>query len=153
MNAKEFSKLSPSAVIFTALKDLEECEQDSYFVINMGEWCVRGDSICTVCLAGAVIAKSLAGVHTSTTDRTFSTMGYGRSLTPSCYSLEIARRLLLLEEIRTANYNVLEGFNVPLWMIRHLFDEYSSSTDYEWNKTAFKKRLRGVADTLAIAGF
>lgn len=51
----------PSALLELALADLEKIEVDPEFEINMGDWFSRPrpDSKCQVCLAGAVMAKTL----------------------------------------------------------------------------------------------
>jgi hypothetical protein len=51
----------PSELILIALKDLESCIEDDRYVIDMGEWHGRQTNAekCSVCLAGAVMAKSM----------------------------------------------------------------------------------------------
>ena len=56
----------PSELIRLGLADLEACEDDENYRINMREWhkpCIDGDGktkpYCAVCLAGSVIAKTL----------------------------------------------------------------------------------------------
>jgi len=52
---------SASALIRLAIKDLEECESSQTYVVDMSEWYRPDDNsrVCYVCLAGAVMAKSL----------------------------------------------------------------------------------------------
>jgi len=51
----------PSQLLRLALNDLELCEQDPRFRIKMETWLVKneGEDYCSVCLAGAVMAKTL----------------------------------------------------------------------------------------------
>lgn len=50
----------PSELIRVALADLRKCEADERYEIDMSEWHLPdGDGGCFVCLAGAVMAKSL----------------------------------------------------------------------------------------------
>lgn len=49
----------PSELIRLALADLEECEKDPRYAIGMVRWHAPEDGRCVVCLAGAVMAKSL----------------------------------------------------------------------------------------------
>jgi hypothetical protein len=50
----------PSELLAVALRDLELCEQDPRYVINMDQWHLPiADGLCAVCLGGAVLAKSL----------------------------------------------------------------------------------------------
>ena len=59
---KEKSKLPdrPSLLIAVALDDLELVMQDPRYIVDMGDWHNPNgeDSICAVCLAGAVMAKT-----------------------------------------------------------------------------------------------
>jgi hypothetical protein len=50
----------PSALIRLALADLRKVEQDPQYEVDMEKWHHPGAQTCMVCLAGAVIAKSLA---------------------------------------------------------------------------------------------
>lgn len=58
MSTKELPN-KPSELLNLALNDLELCEKDSKYVINMGTWHLPEEEDCLVCLAGAVMAKSL----------------------------------------------------------------------------------------------
>ncbi len=49
----------PSELIRLALKDLEACELDPKYQINMDSWHAPIDGKCAVCLAGAVMARTL----------------------------------------------------------------------------------------------
>ena len=59
-------KLKPSELIRTAIHDLEICEADPKYNVDMGIWhnpthlsLAVNDTICSVCLAGTVMAQSL----------------------------------------------------------------------------------------------
>ena len=49
----------PSELIRLALADLALCAADPNYRIDMGEWHMPEHGVCQVCLAGAVMAKSL----------------------------------------------------------------------------------------------
>jgi hypothetical protein len=52
----------PSALILLALADLEWAERNPDYAVNMGHWHSgknEGRNVCTVCFAGAVMAKTL----------------------------------------------------------------------------------------------
>ena len=51
----------PSELILVALHDLELCEADKNYKIDMGDWHAHNisNNKCYVCLAGAVMAKNL----------------------------------------------------------------------------------------------
>ncbi len=56
----------PSELILLALKDLRAVEKSKKYVVEMGEWHTPDyrDGKCAVCLAGAVMAKTLkVSVH------------------------------------------------------------------------------------------
>lgn len=56
----DIAKLKPSELIRAALVDLQACVQDPRYVVNMEDWHEPGyGGPCQVCLAGAVMAKSL----------------------------------------------------------------------------------------------
>lgn len=52
----------PSELLILAMTDLEACENDPNYRINMDHWCNYEDTnngrVCEVCLAGAFLAKS-----------------------------------------------------------------------------------------------
>ena len=49
----------PSELIRLALSDLEECEQDPKYAVDMGSWHRPVGAQCLVCLAGSVMAKTM----------------------------------------------------------------------------------------------
>jgi len=49
----------PSELIRLALADLALCAADPNYAIDMGQWHMPDHGVCQVCLAGAVMAKSL----------------------------------------------------------------------------------------------
>ena len=50
--------MKPSELIRLALKDLEACEKDPDYEINMNVWHKPVGDQCMVCLAGAVMAQT-----------------------------------------------------------------------------------------------
>lgn len=48
----------PSEILELALQDLDLCELDPDYKINMGQWHTGGE-ICQVCLAGSILAKTI----------------------------------------------------------------------------------------------
>ena len=60
MNNKVKLPNKASDLIYLALHDLELCEKNSKYKIDMGRWHrFRDDNLCYVCLAGSVIAQTL----------------------------------------------------------------------------------------------
>lgn len=62
----------PSVALRQAVADLEKCEEDKRFEINMGNWALTVDGVCQVCLAGAILVQQCGipdeGVSLSTND-------------------------------------------------------------------------------------
>ena len=56
----DLSKLKPSELLELALNDLELCEKDPRYRIDMSDWhlTLTPHGVCSVCLAGAMLAKS-----------------------------------------------------------------------------------------------
>jgi len=48
-----------SELIRLAVADLEKCEHDSRFIIDMSCWIISTRDTCAVCLAGSVMAQTL----------------------------------------------------------------------------------------------
>jgi hypothetical protein len=58
--------MKPSTLIKWAIKDLEKCEEDPKYKIDMSNWHDPFCDVCRVCLAGAVMAQRLScNSHTS----------------------------------------------------------------------------------------
>ena len=60
----DIGELKPSELIRHALKDLEKVEEDPAYIVDMDEWHAHFPEdetpwTCSVCLAGAVMAKTL----------------------------------------------------------------------------------------------
>jgi len=53
----------PSELIRLAIKDMQLCEKDSRYNLNMNHWhsggSPNGERVCQVCMAGSVMAKTL----------------------------------------------------------------------------------------------
>jgi len=94
----------PSELIRLALSDLRKCEKDSSYEVVMNEWHTpsRYRPICSVCLAGAVIAQSF---HRAKTEYTI----------PANFSEE--KKLLALNEFRKGYISeglALLGLTTPM---------------------------------------
>lgn len=48
-----------SSLIRLAVADLEKCERDPRYVIDMGSWIISVETTCSVCLAGSIMAQTL----------------------------------------------------------------------------------------------
>ena len=106
---KQISDMLPSELINTAMIDLEACERDPRYHIEMGLWHTGTDwdtgpseSICNVCLAGAVMAKTLDVNHRF-------------SHVPDSFDIETEFALRALDFFRVGNIEcALEIMNIPM---------------------------------------
>lgn len=132
-----------SALIRVALDDLEKCENDGRYRINMDIWHDPDPaiSVCYVCLAGAVMAQSLK-------------LAPSKSRAPSMFP-ENQSKLYALNGIRSGHiYGPLLEMGVgvsPDSMPEKL--RKFSVTSYSRSPTQFKSDLRALADELEQYGF
>ena len=93
----------PSDLIDIALNDLEACERDNYYIIDMNTWHspARGNARppCVVCMSGAVMSKSLGiSVHVKTS--------------PDNFLEDAQKKLIALDCFRRGkNWDVMEGLS------------------------------------------
>ena len=132
----------PSELIRLALYDLELCEQDERYAINMSRWHLPSENECLVCLAGSVMAKSLNA----------DAWNY---LDPCDYNHKTEMKLIALDEFRTGG--VCSGIEL-------LFPESFKNMDlskfyrcrdiikYEENPIEFKQQMHQLADDLEREG-
>ena len=93
----DITKLKPSELIRVALNDLMRCYNDSEYVVSMGAWHVPNLASCQVCLAGAVMAKTLG----SDSNQLFG---------PSSFSRPIDSILWALNELRMGAVSSAFGY-------------------------------------------
>ena len=141
----------PSELIRVAIADLEKCEQDPRYVIEMSVWhedatVVRTDAdeqgkpdaICAVCLAGAVMAKSLG------------TKPDGRATPSMVVDGEADRgRLLALDSLRVGD---MVGAMLSLGLDEPEDTSVRSVAAYHDDSIRFKSDMRRLADDLERAG-
>ena len=125
-----------SALIKVGIRDIKQCERDPQYEIHMYAWHEPAGNVCYVCLAGAVLAKSLG-------------------VSPDTYSCgmdlgdEVVRKTEALNEVRTGNVSGAicaltdcsngEQFNRPI-------------THYKSNPARFKSEMLQLAADLEAAG-
>lgn len=116
---------SKRQLLHLALDDLEKCEADPRYEIDMGEWHSATSKVCLVCLAGSVMAKSLECKPSE-------------FLAPS--DTNERRKLAWLDNVRT--YFILpEGL------------EELDRVSYRQNPTLFKSSMRKIADAFGDETF
>lgn len=128
----------PSKLLKLALHDLKLCEKDSNYNINMEVFHqkILGDKACSVCLAGAIMAKSLKAEKTKFCVPTYF---------PSW------RKLEAVDYFR--NGKIRDGLRsmclpLPETLLIHDF----TITPYEENKKLFKKDMKAMIKYLKKQG-
>lgn len=128
----------PSALIRLALADLAKCERSPKYKINMAWW-LKGpdaaDTVCKVCLAGAVMAQTLRLKVES-----------DKEIMPISGS-DDGRKLSALDWLRQGGVNSAcnnLGIQSPI--------ENRSITPYNNDSKLFRKQMRALANDLAKAG-
>lgn len=124
----------PSALIRVALADLEKCEKDPRYEIEMDHW-HQANGVCKVCLAGSVMAKSLGAEPSK---------GFG----PSDFDQD--QKLRALDCFRTGwikDALFLMGFQVP-----YSFQHDRPVTPYAFSPDRFKATLSAISDELEAQG-
>ena len=132
----------PSELIRLALHDLELCEQDDRYSINMGHWHAPSKNKCYVCLGGSVMAKSLNA-------------DILKDLRPLDCNDKTEAKLLALDEFITGY--IYDGIKLlrPESFKHMRFDNLSDKRDiipYEENPEEFKQQMHQLADDLEREG-
>ena len=135
----------PSELIRVALIDLELCEKDDKYFVSMNSWHhpYKKEDICYVCLAGAVMAKSL---H----------MNRARFGEPCDFPRQISLKLRALNWLREGR--VTKGMSVYFEsmgdnIIPKIMLEDVSVTPYWANPHNFKVDMHDLADALEKEGY
>lgn len=128
----------PSALITLALNDLRKVERNTKkYKVNMNRW-HQPNSHCSVCLAGSVMAKTLGA------DRL-------ESIVPEDFPEGTANKLGALNEFRIG-YSDSGFYNMGRSSERG--QEFNRRIpEYDRNRTAFHKAMRGLARDLKAAGY
>ncbi len=127
----------PSALIRLALDDLRKVERSKKYKVNMNVYHIPFDSICNVCLAGAVMAKTLK-IPPYSVSSTFN-FNEGDKLRAinwlRCGSVDVAFHILNLPMFKGNEFN------------RNI-SNYSKR-----NKNKFHKQMRQLARDLEKGGY
>ena len=125
----------PSALIRAALLDLRACEADPLYSIYMYDWHTPRMNVCYVCLAGAVMAKSLqadVGVHTL----------------PCNYGPDLNDKLNALNELRVGDVSLaMDTLEIYPYAVRD-----REITEYIDNPIGFHAEMNALADDLQKEG-
>jgi len=130
-------------LIRLAVKDLEACEANPAYDIEMGEWhtYIAVDDVCLVCLAGSVMAQSLPANRTT-------------YMSPSCFPDEIRNKLGFLnfcrslssdnpEVIHYLRHNTFKNYDKLVES-----EKFDAPVSYDVNPDQFKASLLALADLM-----
>ncbi len=97
----------PSELIRVALQDLEACEANSIYRINMGRWHgpEEGHPGCAICFAGAVMAQSLG----ADPEKVSRPSGFGTITQNALYALNFFREGCIKAGLTTLGLPVVMG--------------------------------------------
>ena len=129
----------PSELIRLALADLALCAADPNYRIDMGEWHKPEHGVCQVCLAGAVMAKSL-----------------NASRAVELYSNDFPenrRKITALNDLRQGDvFRAFDEIDLDLSSWGHNAPE-RDITPYHKDPVGFMADMRRLADDLEAAGY
>jgi len=130
---------TPSELIRVALADLRKVEVDERYKVDMGWWHkIDGAAPCSVCLAGAVMAKTLEVPITS-------------DIHPRVFGQEITDRLYALGYFRTGTVNM--GFyRLDIHRPPHI-PEAVTIPEYADGREPFHAAMNEMANQLKKAGY
>lgn len=127
----------PSELILLALADLEKCEQDDVYEIDMSQWCRFSGETCTVCLAGSIMVQTL-GVQVDDERKYFDP-----------YDTPFSNKLLALDSFRVGS--VSRGLR-EMRLEDHELVLDRIVTPYGYSPLAFKLEMRDLAAELQEKG-
>lgn len=140
MKTKKIKSLpdKPSKLIRVALRDLEKCERSRSYKIEMGDW-HRPNGKCAVCLAGAVMAKTLKADRR---EYAGPATWYHRGDHDTFNKLRAINYLRIGAVVDAGNLMSFDASSVP----------HVTVVSYEDNPTQFKRDMRRLAALLAKNG-
>lgn len=140
-----------SKLIEVALDDLDKCEQDPKYKVDMDAWHLP-NSHCSVCFAGTVMAKSL------NTDRSYDVDGYDEKFTDSQWD-----KFMALDQARcgfwvSAIWEIPVNRGEPYVEISDKIEALPLPTgtnlpEYSTDKKKFKDMMVLAAGILAAEGY
>jgi len=128
-----------SGLIRLALDDLHKCEKDDKYRIYMEDWHVPKESgVCDVCLAGAVMAKTL-------------NVPIDCHIKPFELKVNVNKQLTIINDLRSGQVSdALREINPEN---RNPTEKYDREIEqYEDNPELFHKQMNQLADDLEKAG-
>lgn len=125
----------------TALVDLEFCERDPDYVVDMHFWVFKEQDVCRVCLAGAYLVQN----------HPYYIPDEGRSIDPGIDVLpqDIRQEMKALNAIRVGHYyHALDHLGERSMLSDKLEEQVGTFCSYAYNPVEFKDAIRKI---IAIA--
>lgn len=129
----------PSKLLKLALKDLEKCEKDSRYTIDMNVFHLPNKNKCRVCLAGAMLAKS---VGYNPQKDTFAVRKEKIHIIDKVFAINRLRRGVV-----SLAFLFFTGIPGDITKFNRQMPEYSD------NPQLFKKHVLELAEDLEKAGY
>lgn len=127
----------PSELIRVALADLAKVERSKKYRVEMGTWHEPVDGVCEVCLAGAVMAKTLKSYPNETL---WADTDFDDDTKNKLLALDFLRQGEVVEALEQLGFDDHEHI--------HDYDIVSYHTD----RNEFKDDMRHLADDLEKVG-
>jgi hypothetical protein len=121
-----------SDLIELALKDLELVEKDPRYRVDMSQWHYGAEKVCVVCLAGAVIAKTLGAPR----NKTYTPGKCSSDNRVKLRALDMVRCGYLNDAVRYVHGGVPQASRIP---------HFVHVTGYDEDPTRFKIAMRSWA--------
>ena len=140
----------PSELLRLAVNDLEKAERSPKYEIEMGHWHFPlDDDLCTVCMAGAVMAFTLDVPHDeeyAVLSRSFDADTRGK-----LHALDDFRRGYVGDALRILGMHD-ELTTEELFSLTHWVNSHNNFSDYTNYPTEFKMYQRELANRLEQLG-
>ena len=136
----------PSAMIQAALVDIRKAERSPRYKINMVSW-HETNSVCSVCLGGAVMAFSLAAPR----DRTVYPDSYPASLWKKLHACDYFRKGDIEEGLESMGYLTKLIKAIPDVVVRWAFIHRDHAA-YSNNPKLWYKQMRKLVRDLKAIG-
>ena len=128
----------PSDLLTLALADLKKVERSSKYKVAMSKWHMpTADGACAVCMAGAVIAKTLE-------------VERFKERTPSAFETDTEKKLCAIDYLRRGDLTValyVLGFDHPRFLVGAI-----DVVDYQDDPQQFKKDMQDLIKALKGEG-
>lgn len=139
----------PSEALRQAVNDLEKCEQDERFEIDMNNWAKMVCGVCQVCLAGAMLVQQ-CGIP----DEGLEFHNLPDDIAGKMWGIDAFRVGRLWDGVawfKEGGYSIASGAQRGDRV--EGLPEYVDVQGYHYSPVVFKEQMRGIADKLEKAGW